>query len=234
MAIAHVNYFNNALQKEVAFYALLPDHQAKPGPYPVYYLLHGLSDDYTAWLRWTSIERYVRELPLIVVLVDGDRCWYCDLENGPQYETALVRDLIPFVDRIFPTIAAREGRVIGGLSMGGYGSMKLALKFPDMFCSVVGHSGAYSRARLKEFGIPEIDDPFRLATDLDRALTPAIRFDCGVDDFLIEHSREFHAHLDELGIPHEYEEFPGAHDWGYWDVHVQEAIRFHCKVLGIG
>ena len=234
MAIAHVNYFNKALTKEVAFYALLPDRQDKPGPYPVYYLLHGMSDDYTAWLRWTSLERYVRELPIIVVLPDGDRCWYCDLENGPQYESALVRDLVPFVDRMFPTIASREGRALGGLSMGGYGSVKLALKYPDLFCSVAAHSGAYSLARMRDAKLPAVDDPFELAEKMDRSLIPAIRFDCGVDDFLIEHNREFHAHLDSLGIPHEYQEFPGAHTWDYWDEHVQEAIKFHCKALGIG
>lgn len=233
MAIAHVNYFNNALVKEVAFYALLPDRQDKPGPYPVYYLLHGLSDDYTAWLRWTSIERYVRDKPLIVVLVDGDRCWYSDISGGPQYEKALVADLVPYVDRIFPTIADRTGRVIGGLSMGGYGAMKLALKYPDLFCSVASHSGAYSSERMKDLNLPPIDNPFLLAENIDRSIVPAIRFDCGVDDFLIEHNREFHAHLDKLGIAHEYEEFPGAHSWDYWDVHVQEAIAFHCKALGI-
>jgi S-formylglutathione hydrolase FrmB len=234
MAIVHVNYFNKALQKEQAFYALYPDHQDSPGPFPTYYLLHGLSDDYTAWLRWTSIERYVRALPMIVILPDGDRCWYSDIEGGPAYEKALVADLVPFVDGMFPTVADRTGRAIGGLSMGGFGSMKIALKHPDVFCSVVGHSGAYARARLGEFPIPAGDDPFLLAENLDRSIAPAIRFDCGTEDFLIEHNRDFHAHLDKLGIAHEYEEFPGSHDWGYWDVHVQEAIAFHCKALGIG
>jgi len=233
MAIAHVNYFNKALLKEVGFYALLPDRQEQPGPYPVLYMLHGLSDDYTAWLRWTSIERYVRALPLIVVLVDGDRCFYSNLEGGPQYEDALVKDLVPFVDWYFPTIAAREGRALGGLSMGGYGAIKLALKHPDLFCSAVGHSGAYNAFRNGDRGLKEEDCPYLLAEKLDRSLTPALRFDCGVDDFLIAWNREFHAHLDKLGIPHEYEEFPGAHDWGYWDLHVQEALAFHYKALGI-
>ena len=233
MAVAHVNYFNKALQKEVGFCALLPDRHEAPGPYAVYYLLHGLSDDYTAWLRWTSIERYVRELPLIVVLPDGDRCAYSDEPDGPPYEKALIADLIPFVDRYFPTIARREGRVIGGLSMGGYGAMKLGLKYPEMFCSVAGHSGAYGRARRTDTPLAAADCPFALAEKLKQGSAPAIRFDCGVDDFLIEENRELHRHLDALGIAHEYEEFPGAHNWAYWDEHVQEAIAFQCKALGI-
>jgi putative tributyrin esterase len=232
MALAHVNYYNKALQKQVGFYALLPDIDS-PGPFPVYYLLHGMSDDYTAWLRWTSIERYVRNLPLIVVLPDGDRFSYSDHPNGPQYEKALVADLIPYVDRIFPTIPEGQSRVIGGLSMGGYGSMKLALKYPDMFCSVAAHSGAYRRANDGKWPMTEDDSVFNLAEKLDRKKTPAIRFDCGVDDFLIEHNRNFHAYLQEIGLPHEYEEFPGEHNWDYWDVHVQEALAFHCKALGI-
>ena len=60
-----------------------------------------------------------------------------------------------------------------------------------------------------------------------------MRIDCGVGDFLIEHNRQFHRHLERLGVPHEYEEFEGEHEWGYWDVHVQEALEFHCRNLGI-
>ncbi len=233
MALAHMNYYNKALQKEVAFYALLPDRQDVPGPYPVYYLLHGLSDDYTAWLRWTSIERYVRSLPLIVVLPDGDRCWYSNMPEGPKYEDALIQDLIPFVDKWLPTVAEGKGRVIGGLSMGGYGSMKLALKYPEMFCSVAGHSGAYGFVQKGDTALSEEDCPFVLAEKLTASKAPSIRFDCGTEDFLIQHNRDFDAHLTKLGITHEYEEFPGTHNWGYWDEHVQQAIAFHCKALGI-
>lgn len=233
MAVAHLNYFNRPLQKEVGFLALLPDRQEKPGPYPVYYLLHGLSDDYTAWLRWSSIERYVRDLPLIVVLPDGDRHWYSDTPDGPAYEESFIQGLIPFVDQYLPTIPERRGRVIGGLSMGGYGSVKLALKHPDLFCSVVSHSGALAVRQDPVRDRGHLDCCLELASSLSPEAAPAIRFDCGVDDFLIEHNRAFHAHLETLGIAHEYQEFPGGHSWAYWDEHVQEAIAFHCRTLGI-
>lgn len=233
MSVAHVNFFSPALEKETSFVALLPDRQPSAGPFAVYYLLHGLSDNETAWLRWSSIERHVRDLPLIVILPDGDRYWYSDWPGGPAYEKALVEDLVGFVDRMFNTVASREGRVLGGLSMGGFGSMKLALAHPDKFCSVVSHSSAFSVVRNGAFPIPAENCPFDLAGKLPPAKAPAIRFDCGVDDFLIEHNRDFHAHLEKLGIAHEYQEFPGEHTWGYWDEHVQEAIAFHRKVLGI-
>jgi S-formylglutathione hydrolase FrmB len=66
---------------------------------------------------------------------------------------------------------------------------------------------------------------------LDRAQLPAIRIDCGTEDRLLEHNRQFHAHLEQLDIPHEYAEFPGAHDWNYWDLHVRETLRFHLRIL---
>ena len=77
------------------------------------------------------------------------------------------------------------------------------------------------------------NDPLALAAKLKPEERPALRIDCGVDDFLLESNREFHAYLNEIGYTHEYEEFSGAHTWDYWDLHVQEAIAFHCKNLGL-
>jgi len=228
---------------------VLPEREDWRGPFPVFYLLHGLSDDYTAWSRRTSIERYVQDLPMIVVMPDGGRGFYTDAVAGFAYESAIVRDLIPFVDRTFHTDARREGRVIGGLSMGGYGSVKLALAHPDLFCSAVSHSGALGLGGRPLEGHQEIreelvrlfgpqpaggpTDLYALAERVDRALLPALRIDCGTEDGLLEQNRGFHAHLDRLGIPHEYQEFPGAHTWDYWDTHVQEAIAFHARALGL-
>lgn len=226
---------------------LFPDRQEGDGPFPVYYLLHGLSDDHTIWCRRTSLERYIDGLPLIVVMPDGGRSFYCDAADGPAYEAHIMKDVTGFVDRFFRTIPSREGRAIGGLSMGGYGSLKLALKYPDTFCSVVAHSGCHlitDGAPREDLG-PELarilgpdpqggpDDVLALAEKIERELLPAIRIDCGVDDGLLDHNRKLHEHLDRLAIPHEYEEFPGAHNWEYWDLRVQEALAFHRKALGI-
>jgi S-formylglutathione hydrolase FrmB len=230
--------------------AILPE--GKPGPFPVFYLLHGLSDDHTAWTRRSSIERYVQDLPMIVIMPNGERSFYSDAAGltNAAFETYIMRDLVGFVDSTFQTVPSREGRVIAGLSMGGYGAVKLALKFPDMFCAAVSHSGALARASdlMEDDGSDwaremravfgpnpqgSDNDVFALAERINRDKLPALRIDCGVDDFLIEHNRSFHAHLNALNIAHEYEEFPGAHDWSYWDTHVQETVAFFARELGI-
>jgi putative tributyrin esterase len=245
----HFNSFPS-VGKMTSATAIVPE--GKTGPFPVFYLLHGLADNHTAWTRRTSIERYVQDLPLIVVMPNGERGFYTDAASTSHaaFETYILRDLIGFVDSTLQTIPTREGRVIGGLSMGGYGAVKLALKHPDMFCAAVSHSGALARAKdLAEdddsdwarevraiFGTNSRDsdnDLFALAEKIDRAKLPALRIDCGVDDFLIEHNRSFHAHLNTLNIAHQYEEFPGAHNWQYWDTHVQEAVAFFVRQLGL-
>ncbi len=245
----HLNQ-NNVLEKMTSFTAIVPDRE--PGPFPVLYLLHGLSDDHTAWTRRTSLERYVDGLPLIVVMPNGERGFYTDAKLKPKaaFETNLVQDIVGFVDRTFQTIPAREGRVAAGLSMGGYGALKLALKHPNLFCAAVSHSGAVDFAR-RDFPHDDAwgrewrlvlgdspaggpDDLFALAVSIDRARLPALRIDCGVDDFLIDSNRAFDAHLTALAIPHEYEEHPGGHDWEYWDTHIQDTLKFLGNVLEKG
>jgi len=189
----------------------------------------------------------VRNLPLAVVMPDGGRGFYCDAVNGPAHESHIIKDVISFVDTHFNTRAERAGRVTNGLSMGGYGALKLALKFPDMFCSVVSHSGGVaaghksfrdelaSETRLI-YGDDPVggkDDLWAIAEKADKVKLPAIRIDCGLDDFLLEDNRAFHQHLNNLNISHEYEEFPGEHNWDFWDTHIQKAIEFHAKALGI-
>lgn len=245
MAICELHYSSPALGLQTAANIILPEGEQN-GPFAVFYLLHGLSDDHTIWMRRTSIERYVQNLPLIVVMPNGGRGFYTDAVQGFAYETAIIKDLIGYVDRIFPTRAERGGRCIGGLSMGGYGAIRLALRFPEMFCSAVSHSGAMNFAHsmrpdpneefrrvVGENSVGGPNDLYALAEGVDRSLLPALRIDCGTEDFLIDHNREFHAHLDKLGIAHEYAEFPGAHEWGYWDEHIQETLRFHARNLGL-
>ncbi|HEY3377051.1 MAG TPA: alpha/beta hydrolase family protein [Armatimonadota bacterium] len=234
MSLLHINYFSAALEKQSAMYAILPTGD---GPFRTMYMLHGLSDDYTIWLRRTSIERYADELGICVVLLDGARSFYTDAENGGAKYEQHILESVAFIDRTLHTVNAPEARGIGGLSMGGYGAMKLGLKHPEIFGSVASHSGVLDLATFVDLGnnpeftaifgahVAPTEDCFALAET--PGAKPALYIDCGEDDFLIEHNRRFHAHLTQLGIAHEYAEYPGAHSWEYWDQHVPAALRFH-------
>jgi S-formylglutathione hydrolase FrmB len=141
MALLELRYFSQALGKMTGAMVLAPEQEDLHGPFPVLYLLHGLSDDYTAWTRKSTIERQVQGLPLIVVMPDGGRGFYTDARQGFAYDTAIAQELVGLIDRTFNTDARRAARAIAGLSMGGYGALRLALTHPDRFCSAVRHSG---------------------------------------------------------------------------------------------
>lgn len=249
MAFATINYFSRSLQKASSFNIVFPDSLDVKPPWGVFYLLHGLSDDHSIWMRRTSIERYVEGKPLVVVMPDGGRGWYTNAQDGYNYEDDIIKDIIPLIDRTLPVKAERGGRAVGGLSMGGYGAVKLGLKHHDMFASVNSHSGAVGilddpervRGFGREFerifgkaGAGGPEDPFAIAKSVDHGRLPALRLDCGTDDFLLKQNRDFHKHLESLHITHEYQEFPGGHDWNYWDTHVREAVAFHLKNLKLG
>lgn len=244
MALCQLRFFSQSLGKASEMVVVLPDNGG--GPFPVLYLLHGLSDDASIWLRRSRIEWYVRDLPLIVVMPDGGRGWYTNGVNSDACEDHIIKDVIGQTERLFPAARDREHRAIAGLSMGGYGAMSLALHYPDRFVAAASLSGAVGVGHKpiteemppdfkRIFGEnPEGSDKdlFALIQKVDRAQLPRLWLDCGVDDFLIEDNRAFHAHLEKLGIPHIYHEFPGAHTWDYWDEHIQQVLQFVMESLG--
>jgi S-formylglutathione hydrolase FrmB len=246
MPICEIHRHSAVLGKQVALYVLLPEPDVPP-PFATMYLLHGLSDDYTGWMRRTRIEPYVidAKLPLVVVMPDGFRGFYTDANDGTRYAIYCGPELVQFVETTFPVKRSREARCIGGLSMGGYGALRLGLGFPELYCSVVSHSGAFHRGcepcaddeiypeQSRIFGTDPRGtnhDLLKLARDVKATeKQPKIRIDCGTEDHLIDANRTLHRKFDELGIEHEYEEFPGAHDWAYWDLHVRDALKFHIR-----
>lgn len=247
MALSELRFFSPTIGKQVGAYVLLPDKGTPP--YATFYLLHGLSDDYSIWLRRTRIEEYVKDLPLAVVMPDGFRAAYTNHDVGFAYADYMINDVMGTVERHFNVKRDRKARCIGGLSMGGYGALRLGLGFPNLFASVNSHSGALlwgssppaarSGAHPTEFQLVFGKSPRGTDHDLialarhaqKKRKLPRIRIDCGTEDFLIEHNRSYVAKLKAMKIAHEYDEYPGAHDWNYWDTHVREAIAFHAKNL---
>jgi putative tributyrin esterase len=246
MAIAEFHFTaNNSLHRMTSAMVLMPEKMA--GPYPVLYLLHGRSDDHTTWTRRSNIDRYVEGLPLIVVMPNGERGWYADalLDPSKQFESLIIRDLIPFIDATFRTVPTRKGRAIAGLSMGGYGAMRLGLKHADLFGAIHCFSAAFGvvngdRFQDEENRLTFGDEPigsefdlYALAHTVDKNAVPQIRFDCGRDDFLIDDNRDFAQHLTSLDIPHVFTEYSGAHSWPYWNEHILDALPPLLKALGI-
>jgi putative tributyrin esterase len=246
MALIEAHWHSPTLQLKVSTNILVPD--LGEGPFPVFYLLHGLSDDHTIWMRFTRLEVYARNLPLIIVMPQGFRSFYTSHHEGPDFAAYIARDLPNFIERHFRARSDRAGRCIGGLSMGGYGALRIGLGFPDRYVSANSHSGAFrllpregGPVSMNEFRnifgpnptdtLHDIRHLARLAQQ--RRELPRLLIDCGIEDHLIENNRALHADLDRLKVPHEYREFPGAHNWDYWDEHIREALAFHCQALNI-
>jgi len=210
--------------------------------YPVVYFHHGLGDTYEAVARKTAIVRLATERGLSVVMPDAGESWFCNdpREGGFPWEDHLAVEIVDFIDARFPTIAAREGRAQSGFSMGGYGAMLFALLHPDRFAAVAARAGSYAFGHELRPDRPERSefmqavappgrryDLFRLAERLTRTdVQPAIRFDVGLDDHLLEINRRFHRRLDEVGLAHEYRETEGAHRWTWVDEHLPETLDF--------
>jgi putative tributyrin esterase len=249
MAFVQATFYSPALRKQTSMYLIVPEKG--DGPFAVFYLLHGFSDDHTIWMRRTRIDAYVEGLPLIIAMPDGYHGFYTDNHAGDPYGKYMTEDVIGFVERSFNVQKNRGGRCIGGLSMGGYGSLRLALSAPEMFISANSHSGAaqpwfpkdpecYKKdpERGRIFGPNPAGtqhDLYHLAKRLKRSgkPIPKLLIDCGSEDFLFEQNREMHAEFEKIGIPHEYREFLGNHNWDYWDEHIRESLEFHCKALKI-
>lgn len=241
MAWLHVHYYSEALQMPVPMEVLLPQHVAgggrkvkDPGPYPALYLLHGRSDDHTAWMRRTSVERYVEGLPLAVIMPAGHLGWYTDMACGRDYFSFISEELPAICERMFPLSDAREDRFIAGLSMGGYGAMKAGLRVPERFGAAASFSGAMDADKLFErldprelndiFGSRDKlkggpDDLFALAEALVQSdkPRPELYMWCGTEDFLYDDNVRFREHARKLGLALTYEEAPGDHSWKYWD-----------------
>jgi S-formylglutathione hydrolase FrmB len=234
MALHHVLYRSEPLELMTAMDVVVPQQQ-RPGPLPVVYQLHGLSDDHSIWLRRTTLELHAERIGCIVACLYGARSFYVDGPMGAWEQHILAS--VAYVDATFPTRTSRRYRAIGGFSMGGYGAVRLALRHPTVFGSCVGHAGAYDLKSRRE---PYIKAAIRaalgrLTPDYDlmhlaarhRGPWPHLRIDVGHDDFLLADSRRLHALLERRGVPHAYHEVPGGHHWAYAEATLAAAFDHH-------
>ena len=150
MALLHVNYFSEALGVQTPVDVILPevkqgigvDASAKDELPKVLYLLHGYSDDQTIWQRRTSVERYAAKYNLAIIMPGVNHSFYCNEVYGERYWDFVSQELPRVMHRFFRLSDKREDTFVAGLSMGGYGAMKLALNFPERFGAAASFSGA--------------------------------------------------------------------------------------------
>ena len=243
---------SDLMSREMPYRVILPAgysalKQRAPG-YSVIYLLHGLTGHYSNWTDKTKLAEYAASQNFIIVTPEGDNGWYSDSVTvaNDKYESYIVKELIPEIDKNFRTLADRDHRIIAGLSMGGYGSLKFGLKYPEMFTLMGSFSGALGATSYtastagaqigggidKIFG--SVDSDSRKANDIFRMVReitperlkslPYVYQSCGTEDFLIQNNRDFLSLLNEKKVPHEYREHPGVHDWAFWDDQIREFL----------
>lgn len=241
MAFLQINFNSNALGKAAAMYAVMPQEHKEP--LKVLWLLHGLSDDNTIWLRRTAIERYADGHNVAVFMPDGARSFYCDVPGGLKYETHIAEELPVIARSMFRLSDRREDNFIAGLSMGGYGAFKLALHHPDRYAAAASFSGVldvgafyrdYAKAGvadiMADFGNADPtggrEDVMALLRDGVKNGTPLPRLyqECGTEDFLYGANVKFRDLARSLGVDLEYRERPGAHSWDFWDVCIKKTM----------
>ncbi len=237
--------------REMPYRVIIPaDYStAKEKRYPVVYLLHGLTGHYNNWTENSSLTAKAREFDVIIVTPEGGDGWYTDsaAKTTDQYESYIVKELVPEIDAKYRTFSDRKSRAIAGLSMGGFGSLKFGLKYPELFSVAGSFSGAIGAASITEKDFPgaigktidgifgpigsdtrNANDVFAIVRDASSERIKSFPFlyvDCGTEDFLFQNNREFVSLLVEKKVPHEYRQLPGAHTWPYWDKQVQEFLR---------
>lgn len=253
MSFIQQAFFSETLQLATSMNVLLPrltqaqrDRLGPDHKFPVLYLLHGMSDDHTGWTRYTAIERYTRYLNLAVVMPAVHRSYYTDMATGNRYWTFISEEVPALSQFYFPISAQREESFVAGLSMGGYGAFKVALRQPERYAYAASLSGALDLDhrftevepdRQREFGWIYGDlstfrgsenDLLHLASQLAASGAPQPRFYqcCGTEDFLYEGNLRYRNHIQSLQFDLTYEEGPGEHEWGYWDQQIQRVLAW--------
>jgi S-formylglutathione hydrolase FrmB len=237
--------------------------QAKDKRYPILYMLHGLGDNEQTLFKtggWTLIEDLRKQGKIgdfLVVAPDGDRTFYINsADRKVLYSDFFLKEFMPTIEKKYRVLPGRGGRGIDGISMGGYGALRFALAYPQLFSSVSAQSAALILDSAKDldaavksgmpimqtfahvFGSPideqhwEANDPFSLARKNVSALRKtAIYFNCGrTDDYGFEKgAAALDAELTKLHLTHEYHDYPGGHTLQYFLSHMAETIEFHSR-----
>lgn len=250
------------LGKDVEYNIYLPaDYETSTRRYPVLYLLHGYTDDETAWTQFGEANRIADRMlqsgeitPMIIVMPDAGVSWYVNSADGKvMYEDFFVKELIPHIDATYRSRSSREFRAVAGLSMGGHGSLIMAMKHPDLFVAAAPLSaGILTEDEIVAMPDENWDEVFgppygkglkakeRLTAHLfqnwilkivetanaDELKKVKYYIDCGDGDFLIKGNMALHAAMIDKKVPHEFRVRDGEHNWTYWRTALPDVFKF--------
>lgn len=232
--------YSPSMHRNIKCVVVLPDaYKKKSNHFPVVYLLHGYSGNYSNWIvKEPLLKKYANDYQLIIACPDGAfGSWFFDspLDSNYRYETYVAKEVPAFIDSAYRTISERNARAITGLSMGGHGAMWLSFRHADVFGAAASMSGGVD---LME-SVGKFDISKRLgdtsnwhgysvlnAIEQKPSDSLALLFDCGINDIFIEGNRSLHRKMLQLKITHDYTERPGAHNWDYWKASLPYHLLF--------
>jgi S-formylglutathione hydrolase FrmB len=250
----------------VPYCVILPsDYDAdKASHYPVLYFLHGLGGNEQLLLNSGGLN-LVQDLrdskrigEFLIVAPNAGRSFYINSRDGKlRYEDFFIREFLPYIESHYRVRAERKSRGVTGVSMGGYGALRFALRYPDLFVAVSAHSpalietlpnikvsrdqgAAVAEVLGKAYGSPvdpafwQRESPFTIVKDGPRPERLRIYFDCGTDDEFgfNKGNAQFDQLLTARGIPHEFHLYPGGHDWDYFAEHLPASFEFQSHAFG--
>lgn len=258
MAVMSITYMSYSLKRYVDFKVILPiedtktlqDHPSdKPEKFRTLYLLHGHSGSSGDWLFGSRIFKIARDRNIAIVMPSGENSFYVDHpESGVMYGSYVGKELVEVTRRMFPLSDKREDTFIGGLSMGGFGSLLVGSQFSETFGGIISLSGGFildDVCTMKEndklldasygyfvpiFGdlknvIGSEKDPLAMAIKAHKKGTlPPIYLACGKQDYVYSYNVKMKNDLLKAGINVYFEEGDGEHEWTFWDPYIEKAI----------
>lgn len=254
---------NSAVMHRPVKYALYlpPGYETDQRTYPVVYLLHGFTDDHTGWLQFGEINRYADKAiaegtipPMIIVMPNADSSFYINSYDGKEkYEDFFIKEFMPTIEKRYRIKAKKQYRGVAGLSMGGYGTLIYALKYPELFAAAAPFSAAVWDDETIVQSPPERwnvvlgplfgrdlqgtnrltkawydNSILKMVSDKSPADLSKVRYwiDCGDDDQLSIGNSLLHIALLKKNVPHEFRIRNGAHNWTYWRTGITDALQF--------
>lgn len=209
------------------------------------YLLHGMYGDHTSWMCGTSIGRYANKRKIAVIMPSAENSFYCNMKYGCRYYDYIAEELIEFTRKLFLLSHSREKTFVAGLSMGGYGAFKIALRRPEIFGAAASLSGCLDiHTSVNYCDWPEIavcnwgedfktcvkgtdDDLFHLIESFPADMPkPRLYSTCGTEDILHAENTAFRDFMVGRGFDYSYNEGPGKHNWTFWDKWIDRAFEF--------